>query len=121
MPDPTERLNAALEGRYSIERDFGEPVVSDPLSPAIGHFIEDPLADRKRGEDVVGEVGSHVGHAAGVAGGADAPALTAEGHEEVVAALATAEIGPEIALDVGRHAGTEGILLGGGGEEGLEV
>ena len=24
MPDPTERLNAALEGRYSIERELGE-------------------------------------------------------------------------------------------------
>ena len=24
MPDPTERLNAALEGRYSIEREPGE-------------------------------------------------------------------------------------------------
>jgi len=24
MPDPTERLNAALEGRYSIERALGE-------------------------------------------------------------------------------------------------
>ena len=23
MPDPTERLNAALEGRYSIERELG--------------------------------------------------------------------------------------------------
>ena len=24
MADPTERLNAALEGRYSIERELGE-------------------------------------------------------------------------------------------------
>jgi len=24
MPDPTERLNAALEGRYSIEGELGE-------------------------------------------------------------------------------------------------
>ena len=24
MPDPTKRLNAALEGRYSIERELGE-------------------------------------------------------------------------------------------------
>ena len=24
MPDPTERLNAALEGRYTIERELGE-------------------------------------------------------------------------------------------------
>ena len=24
MPDPTERLNVALEGRYSIERELGE-------------------------------------------------------------------------------------------------
>ena len=24
MPDPAERLNAALEGRYSIERELGE-------------------------------------------------------------------------------------------------
>jgi hypothetical protein len=24
MPDPTERLNAAMEGRYSIERELGE-------------------------------------------------------------------------------------------------
>ena len=24
MPDPTERLSAALEGRYSIERELGE-------------------------------------------------------------------------------------------------
>ena len=24
MPDPTERLNAALEGRYRVERELGE-------------------------------------------------------------------------------------------------
>ncbi len=24
MPDPVERLNAALEGRYAIERELGE-------------------------------------------------------------------------------------------------
>jgi len=24
MPDPTERLNAVLRGRYSIERELGE-------------------------------------------------------------------------------------------------
>ena len=24
MPDATERLNAALEGRYAIERELGE-------------------------------------------------------------------------------------------------
>jgi len=24
MSDPTERLNAALEGRYAIERELGE-------------------------------------------------------------------------------------------------
>ena len=24
MPDPVTRLNAALEGRYSIERELGE-------------------------------------------------------------------------------------------------
>ncbi len=24
MPDPTERLNAALEGRYTVERELGE-------------------------------------------------------------------------------------------------
>ena len=26
MPDPTERLNAALEGRYSIERELGAEI-----------------------------------------------------------------------------------------------
>jgi len=34
MPDPTERLNAALEGRYSIERGLGEGrQVRNPRKP----------------------------------------------------------------------------------------
>jgi len=31
MPDPTARLNAALEGRYSIERGLGEGRVAVAL------------------------------------------------------------------------------------------
>ena len=42
MSDPVERLNAALEGRYSIERELGEGgmatvyLAKDPLAPFWG-------------------------------------------------------------------------------------
>ena len=29
MPDPITRLNAALEGRYRIEREIGEGVIGE--------------------------------------------------------------------------------------------
>ena len=41
MPDPTERLNAALEGRYSIERELGEGGM------ATVYLAEDVRHDRK--------------------------------------------------------------------------
>ncbi len=40
MPDPTERLNAALEGRYSIERELGEGWVAS-LGAEDSQIIED--------------------------------------------------------------------------------
>ncbi len=42
MSDPVERLNAALEGRYAIERELGEGgmatvyLAKDPLAPFWG-------------------------------------------------------------------------------------
>jgi hypothetical protein len=41
----------------------------------------DPLAERQRRQHVIGEVGGHLHHAAGVAGGANAAALAREGDE----------------------------------------
>ncbi len=32
MSDPVARLNAALEGRYAIERELGEGGIQNPVS-----------------------------------------------------------------------------------------
>ena len=55
---------------------------ADPLRQG-----EYPLADGQRRQDVVGEVGGHLHHAAGVAGGADAAALAGEGDGALGGAL----------------------------------
>ncbi len=39
MPDPTERLNAALRGRYSIERELGEGGMATRVDPIIRQLI----------------------------------------------------------------------------------
>ncbi len=36
MPDPVTRLNAALEGRYAIERELGESGMRSLLVPWLG-------------------------------------------------------------------------------------
>jgi len=49
------------------------------------------------------------------------PTAVAPGARKAVSQNAAAEVGPEVALDVGPGARAEGILLGGGGEERLQV
>jgi hypothetical protein len=79
------RAGAAQRGADGAEQDAqhvaGQARVvgqegADPLRQG-----EHPLAERQRRQDVVGQVGGHLHHAAGVAGGADAAALAGEGDE----------------------------------------
>jgi hypothetical protein len=82
---------------------------------------------------VVGEVGGHLHHAAGVAGGADAAPLAGEGDEalggarvaadtgDAVGEDAAAEVGAEVCLHPARYTVAVGVGRGGLGEEGLEV
>jgi hypothetical protein len=94
---------------------------------------EHPLAARERRQDVVVQVGGHLDHPAGVAGGADAAALAGEAHEalggavvapdscEAVGQDAASQVCPEVLLDPARHALAPWLGLGGPGQEGLEV
>src|SRR5574341_1957009 len=56
-------------------------------------IVEHPLPDRDVREDVVDEMRGRVRHAPTGAGGADRPALSAEGHQHVERALGTADPG----------------------------
>jgi hypothetical protein len=131
------RAGAAQRGADASEQDAehvaGETRVTgqegtDPLRQG-----EHPLTDGQRGQDVVGQVGGHLHHAAGVAGGADAAALAGEGDEalggarvaadagEAVGEDAAAEVGAEVVLHPARYAAAVGVGRGGIGQEGLEV
>ena len=49
MSDPVERLNAALEGRYAIERELGEGGMATVyLADDIKHNLFGPLHDDVR-------------------------------------------------------------------------
>ncbi len=67
MFDPTERLNAALEGRYAIERELGEGGM------ATVYLAEDLMHERGRHERLLTRRGDPVreergGHAKGIDG-----------------------------------------------------
>jgi hypothetical protein len=68
-----------------------------PAQP-LGHR-QHPLAHRQRREDVIDQVGVGLGHASGIARGADATPLAGEGHQEIVAALGTAGAGEAVGQD----------------------
>ena len=82
---------------------------------------------------MVDEMGGGLDHTAGIAGRTYSPALAGERHQKVVATTgtpgscesmsenATAQIGPEVALDPCGHAVPLGVRLGGLCEERLEV
>jgi hypothetical protein len=70
--DGAEQDAQHVAGEARVMRQEG----ADPLRQG-----EHPLADGQRRQDVVGEVGGHLDHAAGIAGGADAAALAGEGDE----------------------------------------
>ncbi len=63
-----------------------------------------PLSDRQGWEDVIHQMGGGLGHASGIARGADATPLAGEGHQEIVAARGAAgaaeAIGQDAALQV---------------------
>ena len=73
-------------------------------------YGQHPLAHRQGWEDVIDPVGGGLGHAPGVARGADAAALAGEGHEEIVAALATACAGEAIGQDAALQVASEFAL-----------
>jgi hypothetical protein len=89
---------------------------TDPLRQG-----EHPLSERQRWQHVIGEMGGHLHHAAGITGRADATALARERHEalggarvaadagEVMGEDAAAEIGPEVVLDPLRGALAIGV------------
>ena len=78
-------------------------------------------------------MGCGLDHTAGIAGRTYSPALAGERHQKVVATTgtpgscesmsenATAQVGPEVALDPRGDAAPHGVRLGGLCEEGLEV
>ena len=75
---PERGANGAEQGAQHGAGESG--VAGQEGADAFGHG-EHPLADGQWGQDVVGEVGGDLHHAAGVAGGADAAALAGEGDE----------------------------------------
>jgi len=99
---------------------------------ALGHR-EDPLPGGEIGQHVVGEVSGKLGHAPGVAGGADPSALAGEGDQSLVAAILTAspsepvgedaaaQVAPEVLLDPPGHATAQRVGFDCVGEEGLQV
>ena len=105
MPDPIARLNAALKGRYAIERELGEGGMANV------YLREHPLAHGKRRQDVIDEMGSGPDHAAWVTGRTHAAALATERYQKVVATAgaagaseavrqnATTQVGAEVTLD----------------------
>jgi hypothetical protein len=107
-------------------------VVMQEGTQALGEG-QHPLANGEVGQDGIGEVGGEIGHAPGVAGGADPAALAGEGDEALVATVlaagageavgedAATEVGEEVLLDPPGHAVAQRVGLGGPGEEGLEV
>jgi hypothetical protein len=93
---------------------------------------EHPLAHGHPGEDAIDELGGQLAPAAGAAGGAEAAAFTAEGHDHLIAALltsdmdaamleaATTQVGAELAGDESREP-MAAVLVGGTGQEGVEM
>jgi len=92
-----------------------------------------PLPHGQVGQDVIGQVGGELRHAAGVARGADPAALAGERDQALVAAGVTArageavgedaaaEVGAEVLLHPVRHGVAHGVGFGRMGEEGLDV
>ena len=71
---------------------------------------EHPLARREVGQHVIREMGGELGHAARVAGGADAPALAGERDQALVAAVLTAGASEPVRQDAAAQVSTEVLL-----------
>ena len=71
---------------------------------------EHPLADGQRRQDVVGEVGGHLHHAACVAGRADAAALAGEGDPPLGGTRVAADAGEAVGEDAAPEVGAEVVL-----------
>jgi len=94
---------------------------------------EHPLPDGQVRQDVTGQVGGDLRHAARVAGGAGAAPLTGERHEPRVTTIHAAgpreavgrdtavQVGSEVTLDPGRDPEARGIRLLRARQEGLRV
>jgi hypothetical protein len=94
---------------------------------------QDPLAHEEPREDIIRQVGRHLRHAPGGARRAHASTLAGEGEEALMAAIPapdpgkavgedpTLEVGSEIPFHPGGNRVPERVLVGGCGEEGLEV
>ena len=114
-----------------VEEPGGELRIPGCQAPEPAREGEHPLANRDGREDVLDQVLGGVLHPSRVAGRAT-PRLAREGDQPLEATVGTvdsreavgqdpaAEIGAEIALDVGGKSPAGGAAVAGGGEEGLQ-
>ena len=117
---PGAGAGAAERGADGAEQDAehgaGERGVAGQEGAQALRHGEHPLADGHWGQDVVGQVGGDLDHAAGVAGGTDAATLAGEGDQalgragvaadagKTVRENAAAQVGAEVVLDPAGHA-----------------
>ena len=90
-----EPLGAAERGADAAEQDAehvaDEARVCEAGRGGSASAGRTPTGGGQRRQDVVDEVGGHLHHAAGVAGGADSAALAGEGHQPLGGARVAAE------------------------------
>jgi len=98
--DTQRRIERALLALQVVAQPFG--------------YRQNPLAHWQAGEDMIGQVRSGLGHAAGVARGADAAAFAGEGDKVVVATVVAPDAGKAVGEDAAFEVFAESFLYVGG-------